>query len=504
MMIASFVTAAVVFAACTKEMSDVRLNAKLTTTEKMNVTSDSATVVGFIVSEGQGITEKGICYSTDSLPTVDDNKAVYSGNENTAAFTVKIGGLDYATKYYARAYGVTASGTIYGEQLTFTTLPVVPTVTTADFTATSGTSATGGGSITNNGGAAVTVRGVCYSTQHNPTISNDKTTDGDGMGDFTSSLSGLSGKTTYYVRAYATNSAGTAYGNEVSFTTPEALVTLYAAGDFQGWDPAAATDSIMNDQANSIVRGFVYISNTNGFKFTSQRNWDGPNYGAGATAGTLSTDANAGNLNVPEAGYYYFELNLADMTYTATKTTWGVIGTATADAWNSDQPMTYSPLLKRWFATIPMTAGEYKFRANSSWDVMNLGAGAAADTLSSDPSAGNLTLSTAGTYSVMLNLSQPLVYTYALTTWSIIGSSTPGGDWSTDIDLTPGANNTWSVTANLTAGEFKFRANHGWDYNLGGTPSELSWGGANITVPADGNYTITLDLVNGTYTLTAN
>lgn len=323
------------------------------------------------------------------------------------------------------------------------------------------------------------------------------------MGDFSSSLSGLSGKTTYYVRAYATNSAGTAYGNEVEFTTPEALVTLYAAGDFQSWDPAAAVDSFMNTAADPIVQGYLYLPTTNGFKFVSQRNWDGPNYGAGATAGTLSNDANAGNLSVPEAGYYLFNLDLANMTYTALKTTWGVIGAATADAWNSDQPMTYSPLLKRWFATIPMTADEFKFRANGAWDLA-YGTGATPGTLSSDGGASNLSVPTAGTYSVMLNLSEPLNYTYVLTTWSIIGSSTPGGDWSTDIDLTPGANNTWTVTANLTAGEFKFRANHGWDYNLGGTPSALSWGGDNITVPADGNYTITLDLVNGTYTLTAN
>jgi len=500
-MIASFVTAAVVFAACTKEMSDVRLDAKLTTTEKMNVTSDSATVVGFIVSEGQGITEKGVVYSTDSLPTVDDNKVVYTGSEKSATFTVKIGGLDYATQYYARAYGITSTGTIYGAQLTFTTLPVVPTVTTADFTATSGTSAKGGGSVTIDGGATVTARGVCYSTQHNPTISNSMTSDGDGMGDFTSSLSGLSGTTTYYVRAYATNSAGTGYGNEVTFTTPEALVTLYAAGDFQNWDPAAAVDSFMNTAADPVVQGYLYLPTTNGFKFVSQRNWDGPNYGAGATAGTISSDPNAGNLSVATPGYYFFNLDLAKMTYTATLTTWGVIGDATADAWNSDQPMTYSPLLKRWFATIPLTAAQMKFRANGAWD-LNYGDTGADGIL--DPGGDNINVATAGTYSVMLNLTAPLNYTYALTTWSIIGSSTPGGDWSTDIDLTPGANNTWTVTANLTAGEFKFRANHDWGLNLGGTPTALAWSGANIAVPADGNYTITLDLVNGTYTLTAN
>ena len=74
--------------------------------------------------------------------------------------------------------------------------------------------------MTNDGNATVTARGVCWSTSHNPTVSNSHTTDGSGTGSFTSSITGLSQNTTYYVRAYATNSVGTAYGNEVSFTTP--------------------------------------------------------------------------------------------------------------------------------------------------------------------------------------------------------------------------------------------------------------------------------------------
>ena len=87
-------------------------------------------------------------------------------------------------------------------------------------------SATGGGTITSDGGASVTERGVCWSTAHNPTISDSKTSDGMGTGTFTSSISGLNSVTTYYVRAYATNSAGIAYGNEITFTTLEITGTL--------------------------------------------------------------------------------------------------------------------------------------------------------------------------------------------------------------------------------------------------------------------------------------
>lgn len=92
-----------------------------------------------------------------------------------------------------------------------------PTVTTASITDIFGTTATGGGNVTSDGGCTVTARGVCWSTSSNPTIANSKTTDGTGTGSFTSSLTGLTCGTTYYVRAYATNSQGTSYGSQVSF-----------------------------------------------------------------------------------------------------------------------------------------------------------------------------------------------------------------------------------------------------------------------------------------------
>ena len=76
-----------------------------------------------------------------------------------------------------------------------------------------------GGNITDAGGATITARGVCWSTTQNPTVADSKTTDGTGSGIFTSLITGLTATTTYYVKAYATNSAGTGYGNEMSFKT---------------------------------------------------------------------------------------------------------------------------------------------------------------------------------------------------------------------------------------------------------------------------------------------
>ncbi len=105
----------------------------------------------------------------------------------------------------------------------------LPLLITSDISNISPISATCGGTISTDGGLAITSRGVCWSTSSKPTISGSKTSDGIGIGLFTSILDGLDAKTIYYVRAYATNSAGTVYGNEISFKTiinPEPIYTL--------------------------------------------------------------------------------------------------------------------------------------------------------------------------------------------------------------------------------------------------------------------------------------
>ena len=96
---------------------------------------------------------------------------------------------------------------------------VLPTITTNSVTSIATTTATSGGDISSDGGASVTARGVCWSTTANPVVTDSHTTDGAGTGTFVSSVTGLNSGTTYHVRAYATNSAGTAYGSDSSFST---------------------------------------------------------------------------------------------------------------------------------------------------------------------------------------------------------------------------------------------------------------------------------------------
>ena len=96
------VTASIFWAACTKEYSDVRLDAEIATAKSLGITSSTATVVGFVVADGDGFTEKGVCYNTATSPTIENSKVAYTGQTLTATFNVTLTGLTYATKYYAQ------------------------------------------------------------------------------------------------------------------------------------------------------------------------------------------------------------------------------------------------------------------------------------------------------------------------------------------------------------------------------------------------------------------
>jgi hypothetical protein len=402
-----FVPAILLFASCTKETSDVKLDSKLSTSQITNIGSDSATITGFVVATGSGFTEKGVCYDIQTSPTIDKNKVAFSGTSTTATYTVTLKGLNFATKYYARAYAKTASGVIYGEELTFTTLPIVPTVTTgASVSNITNSTVTSGGEVTATGGADVTARGICYSTTHNPTVANSKTTDGTGTGSFTSSITGLKMNTTYYIRAYATNSAGTAYGSEISFTTLN-ITKLYVVGAYNSWDNSDAAKTIVLNSAGSY-EGFVNMP-AGDFKLTSDHSWTDPaTYGASSTAGVLT---NPGNNITVAAGYYFINADLVKMTYSTVATSWGVIGDATPNGWNDETALTFDAATQTWKGTITLTAGSFKFRANHSWDY-NYGSDKADGTLSAG--GGNIPV-TAGSYAIVLDLSHPNAYTYSIT-----------------------------------------------------------------------------------------
>jgi hypothetical protein len=188
----------------------------LTTSEIINITGTSAICGGTITDEGSStIVACGVCWSTGITPTLTDSKS--SDVAGAGTFTSNISGLNGTSKYYIRAYATNGAGTGYGNELFFTTSAVIPTLTTTAIGAITTTSAASGGNVTIDGGTTVIARGVCWNTSPNPTRANSKTEDGTGTGAFTSSITGLTAYATYYVKAYATNSVGTAYGNERSF-----------------------------------------------------------------------------------------------------------------------------------------------------------------------------------------------------------------------------------------------------------------------------------------------
>ena len=172
------------------------------------------------------ITAYGVCWSKTPKPTVADNKTVDSLTPDR--FSSLLTGLTANTTYYVRAYATIADGTVYGNEFSFNSLPVaLPSVSTTNIVLITQTTAQANYTISSDGGADIISRGICWSANPNPTTSESKTIDeSSAMGVFGAELNGLTENTIYYVRPYATNSLGTAYGNELTFTTSISGLTL--------------------------------------------------------------------------------------------------------------------------------------------------------------------------------------------------------------------------------------------------------------------------------------
>ena len=238
----------------------------LTTTTVTSISLITAVSGGNISADGNApITAKGVCWAITTAPTITNSKT--SDGTGTGIFTSAITGLLPGTTYFLRAYGTNSAGTAYGNEVTFTTNPiVVPTLTTNAATAITLTTAVVGGNIIADGGGIVTAKGTCWSTTANPTVANSKTSDGNGTGTFTSSLSGLVAGTLYHARAYATNSAGTAYGNDVTFTTSPILVptlTTTAASTITLTTAVAGGNITADGGAAVTARGTCWSINAN-------------------------------------------------------------------------------------------------------------------------------------------------------------------------------------------------------------------------------------------------
>jgi uncharacterized protein (TIGR02145 family) len=188
------------------------------TVSKILITS--ADVSGEIIDLGEGgVKQHGHCYSVSPNPTLSNTKTELGIPQGIGGFISHLLNLDPGTTYYVKAYIRTENEIKYGDEISFKTSAGF-IITTASLTSVTSTTAKSGGEILDDGGLQVTSRGVCWSTNNNPVISDSHTNDGNGKGSFISEITGLSSGTTYYVRAYAINSSGTTYGNQLSILTP--------------------------------------------------------------------------------------------------------------------------------------------------------------------------------------------------------------------------------------------------------------------------------------------
>ncbi|HQK70472.1 MAG TPA: FISUMP domain-containing protein [Bacteroidales bacterium] len=192
----------------------------MTTNPPSEVTRTSVMAGGTITDDGGlPVLDRGICWDTTENP--DLSKNFIQADTEDESFSIKITGLKPNTVYFIRAYATNELGTTYANELTFTTLPVsTGTIVTIHPSSISLRTALTGGKIIDDGDAVIIQKGVCWSTSPNPDLEHDTfTEDGTGTEEFTSTITGLTPGTQYFVRAYSINSAGISYGSELSFNT---------------------------------------------------------------------------------------------------------------------------------------------------------------------------------------------------------------------------------------------------------------------------------------------
>ncbi len=271
----------------------------VTTISVDNVKDSSSVITGTVVDDGGAlVNERGFCWNTTGLPTISDNHL--AEGTGTGNFTQLIKNLIPETKYYVRAYAVNSVGIVYGAPLEFTTFTKPTITTTAPYTITS-TRALSGGNITSDGASPVTTSGICWNTTGNPTLSDQHTTSGVGIGSFIHPITNLLGSTTYYIRAYAINSAGISYGQIESFTTENPVVpSLQIVSTTASQDGTAASIDVTlldNGGAPMIMGGIVW-SMASGF------NPDTVTINKKLDLFTNSFTTQIGNLN-PGVTYYF-------------------------------------------------------------------------------------------------------------------------------------------------------------------------------------------------------
>lgn len=249
-------SAAILAISCRKEIVTPELPS-ITTKQVSLISSSSIVTGGDITSDGGAeVIARGVAYGTNQLPTLDDRFTI--DGSGTGEYTSTLAGLNSDTQYNVRAYATNNIGTSYGNSFSFKTSAILPVITLTSVSTVTSNSANSGGNVTSTGGASVTRRGIAFSTSPNPTVFNNTTNDGQGLGVFSSNLTNLSPLTQYYIRAYATNMNGTAYSSQSTFTTLSAGL------------PILSTTIISNSVTSSGASVLVDITYDGGAPVTSR------------------------------------------------------------------------------------------------------------------------------------------------------------------------------------------------------------------------------------------
>ena len=268
-----------------------------------SIGTTSAVVGGNVTDEGlTQVSARGIVYGT----TAGSSTYTVTTGSGAGTFTTTLTGLTAGTRYFVRSFATNVQGTAYGAEINFTTLTRPTVSVTATITSITGSTATGGGTISADGGASVLARGLVWGTTSGS--STFSTTTGSGTGTYTSSLNSLSNGTTYFVRAFATNSVGTSYGPELSFATPSTATMS-----------STITSTITSSTA--VLGGFLSstgnATTTVGIMYSTASN-----FGTYSTT-TINTNASAGTYTTSISGLsavttYYakaYATNTAGTTY---------------------------------------------------------------------------------------------------------------------------------------------------------------------------------------------
>lgn len=226
-----------------------------------NPTATSATCGGNVTNDGGStVTDRGICWSTTNAPSIENGNHLSNGN-GTGTFSITMSGLSPNTVYYVRAFATNVRGTSYGEEKQFTTNDGKPRVMINEVSNITATSAVCGGSIGSNGGFAVTDKGLVWSTSQYPTLNDNHISLGSGDTPFSGSMTNLLMGTTYYVRAYATNSQGTSYSTQLSFPTHNGLPTVTTTAVTMVGDTLLSGGNVTGDGGFAVTaRGVCYGS----------------------------------------------------------------------------------------------------------------------------------------------------------------------------------------------------------------------------------------------------